>query len=60
MALTPVRASVELSVRVLTYSDLPATDPGYALFLVHQVLKETTASIAGVAGAISATVELGA
>jgi hypothetical protein len=60
VALTPVRASVELSVRVLTYSDLPATDPGYALFLVHQVLKEATASIAGVSGAVSATVELGA
>lgn len=60
VALTPVRASVELSVRVLTYSDLPASDPGHALFLVHQVLKETTASIAGVSGAISATVELGA
>lgn len=60
VSLTPVRASVELGVRVLTYSDLPATDPGYALFLVHQVLKETTASIAGVAGAVSATVSLGA
>lgn len=60
VALTPIRASVELGVRVLTYSDLPATDPGYALFLVHQVLKETTASIAGVAGAVSATVSLGA
>ena len=58
-ALTPIRASVELGVRVLTYSDLPATDPGYALFLVHQVLKETTASIAGVSGAVSATFALG-
>lgn len=59
-ALCPIRASVELGVRVLTYSDLPATDPGYALFLVHQVLKETTASIAGTVGAVSATVGLGA
>ena len=59
VTLTPIRATVELTVRVLTYSDLPATDPGYALFLVHQVLKETTASIAGVTGAVSAAVELG-
>ncbi|MGV8965779.1 MAG: hypothetical protein ACOH2F_05825 [Cellulomonas sp.] len=60
VALTPLRANVEVGVRVLTYSDLPASDPGYALFLVHQVLKETTASIAGVTGAASATVSLGA
>ena len=59
-ALMPVRASVELGVRVLSYSDLPATDPGYALFLVHQVLKETTASIAGTAGAGAASAGLGA
>lgn len=58
--LTPVRASVELSVRVLTYSDLPVSDPGHALFLVHQVLKETTATLAAAAGGLAATVELGA
>lgn len=60
VALTPIRASVELEVRVLTYSDLPASDAGYALFLVHQVLKETAASIAGAAGAASAAVSRGA
>ncbi len=60
VSLTPIRASVEIGVRVLTYSDLPFSDPGYALFLVHQVLKETTASIAGVAGGISATISAGA
>lgn len=59
VTLTPIRATAEVTMRVLTYSDLPATDPGYALFLVHQVLKETTASIAGVTGAVSATIELG-
>jgi hypothetical protein len=58
-ALSPIRASVELGVRVLTYSDLPATDPGYALFVAHQVLKEVTASVAGVAG-VAATVGPGA
>lgn len=50
--LFPIRASAALSLQVLTYSDLPVTDPGYALFLVHQVLKETMASVAGVTGAI--------
>jgi hypothetical protein len=54
VALFPTRASVELSVQVLSYNDLPATDAGYALFLVHQVLKETMATVAGVTGALSA------
>jgi hypothetical protein len=56
-ALFPIRASAALAVRVLTYSDLPATDPGYALFLVHQVLKEAMATVAGVTGAISAVTD---
>jgi hypothetical protein len=56
-ALFPIRASVALAVRVLTYSDLPTTDPGYALFLVHQVLKEAMASVAGVTGALSAVTD---
>ncbi len=56
--LVPIRASVALTLQVLTYDDLPVTDPGYALFLVHQVLKETMATIAGVSGAISAVQEL--
>lgn len=50
--LFPIRATAALSLQVLSYSDLPVTDPGYALFLVHQVLKETMASVAGVTGAI--------
>lgn len=57
-ALFPTRASVELSVAVLSYNDLPPTDPGYALFLVHQVLKETMATVAGISGAISAVTSL--
>ena len=56
--LNPTRASVELSAQVLSYNDLPVSDPGYALFLVHQVLKETMATIAGVTGAISAVNDL--
>jgi len=59
VTLAPIRATVEVTMRVLTYSDLPATDPGFALFLVHQVLKEATASIAGATGAAAATMELG-
>lgn len=54
VALFPIRASVELSVQVLSYNDLPPTDPGYALFLAHQVLKESMATVAGVTGALSA------
>jgi hypothetical protein len=50
--LFPIRASVAVSVQVLTYSDLPVTDPGYALFLVHQVLKETMATVAGARAAV--------
>lgn len=46
-ALHPIRASVEVGAQVLTYSDLPPTDAGYALFLVHQVLKEGLATVAG-------------
>ncbi|MEQ7128708.1 hypothetical protein ABN034_29790 [Actinopolymorpha sp. B11F2] len=53
-ALNPIRATVDLSAQVLSYNDLPVTDPGYALFLVHQVLKETMATAAGVAGVVSA------
>jgi hypothetical protein len=57
-ALFPTRATVELSLQVLTYSDLPATDPGYALFLVHQVLKETMATVAAVSGGVAAVADL--
>jgi hypothetical protein len=59
-ALFPIRASVELSAQVLSYSDLPVSDPGYALFLVHQVLKETMATIAGISGALSVITGQGA
>jgi hypothetical protein len=51
-ALNPIRAKVSLGLRVLSYADLPLSDPGYGLFLAHQVAKETMAVI-GSAGAIS-------
>jgi hypothetical protein len=49
-ALSPIRASVELALQVLTYSDLPTSDPGYWLSLRHQVLKETLATVGSATG----------
>ncbi|MEJ8822315.1 hypothetical protein WKW80_09720 [Variovorax humicola] len=43
--LNPIRARVSLGLRVLSYNDLPVTHPGYALFLAHQVGKETMATL---------------
>lgn len=43
--LTPIRARVSLGLRVLSYNDLPLLHPGYSLFLAHQVVKETMATI---------------
>jgi hypothetical protein len=57
-SLVPIRASVAISARVLTYDDLPVQDTGYALFLVHQVVKETLATVAGVAAAATAVADL--
>jgi hypothetical protein len=50
-ALNPIRAKVSLGLRVLSYNDLPLSDPGYAIFLVHQVLKEMMATLGSVGGA---------
>lgn len=43
--LNPIRAKVSLGLRVLTYNDLSITNPGYYMFLAHQVVKETMAVI---------------
>lgn len=43
--LNPVRAKVSLGLRVLSYNDLSITNPGYYMFLAHQVVKETMAAI---------------
>lgn len=56
--LVPTRASVQISATVLTYDDLLVTSPGYALFLVHQVLKEALAVVGGVSGAMNAVADL--
>jgi len=41
--LTPIRATVALEMRVLSYSDLATSNPGYSQFLVYQQNKETFA-----------------
>jgi hypothetical protein len=47
LRLNPIRAKVSLGLRVLSYSDLPISHPGYSLFLSHQVAKEAMARIGG-------------
>jgi hypothetical protein len=42
--LNPIRAKVDLSLHVLSYNDLQITNPGYFLFLAHQIAKETLAT----------------
>jgi hypothetical protein len=39
--LNPIRAKVDLSLQVLSYYDLKLTNPGYHLFMAHQIAKET-------------------
>ena len=43
--LNPIRAKVSLSLKVLSYSDLPVTHPGYHIFMEHQIVKENMASL---------------
>jgi hypothetical protein len=51
-SLNPIRARVSLGLRVLSYADLPVTNPGYALFLAHQISKEAMA-VLGSSGALT-------
>src|SRR5215467_9637885 len=44
-ALNPIRAKVGLGLRVLSYNDLSITDPGYYIFMAHQIVKETLSNI---------------
>lgn len=46
--LNPIRANIDLSLRVLSYSDLKITNPGYALFMTHQIVKEAMAVVGSV------------
>lgn len=57
--LNPIRAKVNLGLRVLNYQDLGLLSVGGALFMVHQVMKEVMATIGGVgniAGAVSGSI----
>ena len=53
--LNPIRAKVNLGLRVLNYQDLGLLSPGGALFMVHQVMKEVMATVGSV-GSISTSV----
>jgi len=61
--LNPIRASVSLSMQVLTYQDLGLASVGGALFMAHQVTKEVMATIGGLSNvsslAGSASFEIG-
>ena len=46
--LNPIRATVSLSMSVLTYQDLGLVSVGGALSMAHQVMKEVMATIGGV------------
>jgi hypothetical protein len=48
VSLNPIRAKVSLGLRVLSYNDLSITNPGYYVFLTHQIVKETMATIGSV------------
>lgn len=41
--LNPIRAEVKLSLRVLSYNDLPVEHIGYHMFISHQIQKEIMA-----------------
>lgn len=54
--LNPIRAKVNLGLRVLNYQDLGLPTVGGALFMAHQIIKEVMATIGGIgsiAGAAS-------
>lgn len=38
--LNPIHASVDLDLAVLSYSDLKLSNPGYYIFMAHQIMKE--------------------
>jgi hypothetical protein len=48
-SLNPIRAKVNLGLRVLNYNDLGLLSVGGALFMAHQIIKEVMATIGGVA-----------
>jgi hypothetical protein len=46
-SLNPIRAKVQLDMRVLTYNDLGLLSVGGALFMAHQIAKEVMATVNG-------------
>jgi hypothetical protein len=46
--LNPIQARVRVSLQVLSYNDLSLTNPGYYMFLAHQAIKETFATIGSI------------
>jgi len=54
VSLNPIRAKVSLGLRVLSYNDLSITNPGYYLFLTHQIVKEAMAQVGSVSNLASA------
>lgn len=60
--LNPIRASVSLSLRVLSYNDFNLTHPGFYVFMAHQVSKEvmaTLGSAANLGGAAPVSLDVG-
>jgi len=60
--LNPIRAKVGLEMRVLNYQDLGLASAGGILFMAHQIVKETMATISGggaVAGSLSSILRSG-
>lgn len=51
--LNPIRAKVSLGMRILNYNDFPVTHPGFAMFMVHQGVKEVMSVIGSVGNAVS-------
>jgi hypothetical protein len=45
VGLNPIRAKINLGLRVLSYNDLSITNPAYYVFLTHQIVKEAMAAI---------------
>src|SRR5262245_58464385 len=52
--LNPIRAKVNLGLRVLSYQDLGLLSAGGAIFMAHQIIKEVMATIGGVSNAAGA------
>jgi hypothetical protein len=51
--LNPIRAKVSLGMRILNYNDFPVTHPGFAMFMVHQGVKEVMSVVGSVGNSVS-------